>query len=72
MITVFWAIYFQNILDFSPSKAGFYAFLANVPVLFAAPIGGHLVDKHGPRLPVMCGFGLILFFPKLVFNIPIP
>ncbi len=61
MITVFWAIYFQNILGFSPSKAGVYAFLANIPVLFAAPIGGHLVDKHGPRLPVMCGFGLIVF-----------
>jgi EmrB/QacA subfamily drug resistance transporter len=61
MVTVFWAIYFQNILGFSPSKAGAYAFMANIPVLFAAPIGGILVDKFGPRLPVMTGFGLIFF-----------
>ncbi len=61
MVTVFWAIYFQNILGFSPSKAGFYSFIANVPVLFAAPLGGFLVDRLGPRRPVMIGFGLIAF-----------
>jgi EmrB/QacA subfamily drug resistance transporter len=61
MVTVFWAIYFQNILGFSPAKAGFYAFIANIPVLFAAPLGGMLVDRFGPRLPVMIGFGLITF-----------
>ncbi len=61
MVTVFWAIYFQNILGFSPSKAGFYAFMANVPVFFAAPLGGSMVDRFGPRLPVMTGFGLIFF-----------
>lgn len=61
MVTVFWAIYFQNILGFSASKAGVYAFLANIPVLLAAPLGGYLVDKLGPRIPVMAGFSLILF-----------
>jgi EmrB/QacA subfamily drug resistance transporter len=61
MITVFWAIYFQNILGFSATKAGSYSFLANVPVLIAAPIGGYLVDKYGPRLPVMSGFSCIVF-----------
>jgi EmrB/QacA subfamily drug resistance transporter len=61
MITVFWAIYFQNILGFSPSKAGAYAFMANIPVLIAAPLGGFLVDRFGPRIPVMTGFGLIFF-----------
>lgn len=61
MVTVFWAIYFQNILEFSPSKAGFYAFIANIPVLFAAPVGGFLVDRFGPRRPVMIGFSLTAF-----------
>ena len=61
MVTVFWAIYFQNILGFSPSKAGFYSFIANIPVLFAAPLGGFLVDRIGPRRPVMIGFSLISF-----------
>lgn len=61
MVTVFWAIYFQNILEFSPSKAGAYAFIANLPVLFAAPLGGFLVDRVGPRIPVMIGFSIIFF-----------
>ncbi len=61
MVTIFWAIYFQNILGFSPSKAGVFAFIANIPVLLAAPLGGFLVDRVGPRLPVMTGFGLIFF-----------
>jgi EmrB/QacA subfamily drug resistance transporter len=61
MATVFWAIYFQNILGFSPSKAGLFAFMANLPVLFAAPLGGFLVDRYGPRMPVMIGFGIVCF-----------
>src|SRR5581483_1858659 len=61
MVTVFWVIYFQNILGFSASKAGIYSFFANIPILVAAPLGGYLVDKLGPRIPVMIGFGLILF-----------
>jgi EmrB/QacA subfamily drug resistance transporter len=61
MVSVFWAIYFQNILGFSPSKAGGFAFIANAPVLLAAPLGGYLVDRFGPRLPVMTGFCLITF-----------
>ena len=61
MVTIFWAIYFQNILGLSASTAGAYAFLANLPILFAAPLGGLLVDRFGPRLPVMTGFGFILF-----------
>jgi len=61
MVTVFWAIYFQNILGFSPSKAGVYAFMANLPVLLAAPLGGFLVDRLGPRIPVMIGFSVVCF-----------
>ncbi len=61
MVTVFWAIYFQNFLGFSASTAGLYSFIANIPVLFAAPLGGLLVDRFGPRLPVMTGFGIIFF-----------
>ncbi len=60
-VTVFWAIYFQNILDFSPAEAGFCTFLGNAPILFSAPIAGYLVDRLGPRLPVATGFFLILF-----------
>ncbi len=61
MAPVFWAIYFQNILGFTPSEAGGFAFMANFPILIAAPLGGYLVDKFGPRLPVVSGFILIFF-----------
>jgi EmrB/QacA subfamily drug resistance transporter len=61
MITVFWAIYFQTVLSYSPSEAGSLAFLANAPVLLFAPLAGFMVDRFGPRLPVMIGFALVLF-----------
>ncbi len=61
MVTVFWAIYFQNIMGYSASAAGFYAFIANAPILIAAPLAGFLVDRYGPRLPVMMGFSLMVF-----------
>lgn len=59
MVTVFWAIYFQNVLGFTPTKAGAISLLANIPVMVAAPLGGHLLDRKGPRLPIICGFLLI-------------
>jgi MFS family permease len=61
MVTVYWAIYFQDILNLTPTEAGSYTFLANAPVLFAAPIAGWLVDRYGPRLPVTLGFSCIFF-----------
>jgi MFS family permease len=61
MVGIFWAIYFQNILHFSPSKAGLLAFAANLPVLIGAPVAGFLVDRLGPRLPVIIGYACIVF-----------
>jgi len=60
MVTVFWAIYFQTVLGFSPAKAGVISLISNLPVIFAAPLGGHLLDKHGPRIPITLGFLLII------------
>ena len=59
MVSVFWAIYFQVILGFSPTKAGLFSFIANAPILLAPPIAGYLVDRVGPRVPVRIGFFLI-------------
>lgn len=59
MVTIFWAIYFQNALGFSPSLAGTLSLLSNAPIILAAPLGGHLLDKHGPRLPIVLGFSLL-------------
>lgn len=59
MVTVFWAIYFQNALGYSPLQAGSLSFLANIPIMIAAPLGGHILDKKGPRLPIAIGFSLV-------------
>ncbi|NGX37983.1 MAG: hypothetical protein K1000chlam2_01152, partial [Chlamydiae bacterium] len=56
MVTVFWAIYFQNVFHYSPAQAGALSLLSNLPVMIAAPFGGHLMDKRGPRLPMIIGF----------------
>lgn len=59
MVTVFWAIYFQTVLGFSPAKAGLLALISNLPIMIAAPLGGHLLDKKGPRIPISIGFVLV-------------
>ncbi len=61
MATVFWSLFFQNALTFTPSEAGLLNFLANSPLILVAPLGGWLLDKYGPRLPIVLGFSLIFF-----------
>lgn len=61
MVTIFWAIYFQNALGYSPAEAGMLSLLSNFPIMLAAPLGGYILDKKGPRLPAIIGFTLIAF-----------
>lgn len=61
MITVFWAIYFQKALYYSPSQAGLLVLSAVSPVILLAPLGGYLSDRFGPRLPISLGFSLVIF-----------
>lgn len=69
MVTVFWTIYFQTALGFSPAKAGIYSFFSNIPNLFAGLLAGHIVDKYGPRIPIALGFFISLFsFTWFVFH----
>lgn len=60
MAGVFWAIYFQTSYGYSPAGAGMITLVANLPVLVAAPMGGHLLDKHGPKIPITIGFILVI------------
>jgi EmrB/QacA subfamily drug resistance transporter len=57
----FWVIYFQYLLGFSPSKAGFTMLIASLPVLFMAPIGGYLMDKYSFKVTAISGLFLSLF-----------
>lgn len=56
MITVFRAIYFQTMLNYSPLGAGLLTFISSFPVLFLSPVGGFLSDKISPKLPIAIGF----------------
>ena len=61
MIMVFRAIFFQDILGWSPIQTGFITVLSSCPVLFLSPLGGFLSDKFGPKIPITVGFLLLIF-----------
>lgn len=60
MVTVFWSIYFQKVLDYTPLGAGSLIFFSSLPVLFMAPAGGWLADRFGSKLPIAIGFFLLI------------
>jgi len=61
MVTVLWAIYFQNQLHYTPAQTGLIIFVAVFPVFMMAPLGGYLGDRFGPRTPLLIGFSLLTF-----------
>ncbi len=60
MIMVFRAIFFQDILGWSPMKTGLITLISATPVLFISPIGGYLSDKYTPKIPIALGFLLLI------------
>ena len=61
MVTVLWAIYFQEQLGYSPSETGMLIFVAACPIFLMAPLGGYFADRCGPRLPLLLGFVILVF-----------
>ncbi|MBI2742864.1 MAG: MFS transporter [Chlamydiales bacterium] len=61
MIAVFRAIFFQNLLTWSPIKTGVITVVSSLPVLFMSPVGGKLSDRFGPKLPIALGFLLLIY-----------
>jgi len=76
MVTVFWARFFQDVYGLSPTGAGTLSLVSNIPIILAAPIGGHLLDKHGPRIPITIGFllvaGSLFWFLQILDTMSIP
>jgi EmrB/QacA subfamily drug resistance transporter len=67
MNAVFWAIFLQDGLEFSPSVAGFWTFCSTIFILITAPFAGYLSDKFGLKLPVTLGFiGLMICFIGII------
>lgn len=70
-VTIFWAIYFQNVLKFTPSEAGSFSLLANLPVVFISPFGGYLLDRFGPKIPVIIGY-ILSIIALIAFTLIMP
>jgi EmrB/QacA subfamily drug resistance transporter len=60
MISVYWVIYFQTALGYTPLQAGALMLVSTLPVMLGAPFSGYLADHFGPRIPVLIGFVLAL------------
>lgn len=58
-ITVFGAIYVQDMLGFSPIEAGLSMLPLTLPLLIMAPLSGRLYDKIGPRALTTVGASLV-------------
>ncbi len=61
MVTVFWSLFFQKILGYSPVLSGLLILIGTVPVIICAPISGYLSDNFGPKWPIIGGFALSTF-----------
>ena len=57
---VFWAIWLQQSIGFSPFMAGIALLPTTGPIIFLARLGGKWLDRFGPRLPIILGTGLIM------------
>lgn len=56
MVNMYWVIFFQNTMGYSPFVSGEYATLSNVLVLFTPFLVGKATDRIGSRFPVLIGF----------------
>ena len=61
MITVFWVIYYQNVLGFSPLLSGIIVVISVCPMIFLSPLTGFFVEKFGIKKPVIIGQFLLIF-----------
>lgn len=61
MVGVFWLLYFQKTLNYTPTQAGLLAFVSGFPILFAAPLAGFLSDKFNHKLPVALGYLFLIY-----------
>jgi len=59
MVGIYWVIYFQSTLHYTPFQAGALLLISTLPVVFGAPLSGYLTDRFGARTPILVGFSII-------------
>ncbi len=57
---IFFSIFIQKSLQYSPGIAGILILPATLPTFFIAPLGGILLDRYGPRLPICTGMLILM------------
>ena len=72
MLTIFWAVYFQTVLHYTPSFAGLWSMISTTPVMFFGQLSGYLSDKFGPKIPIISGFICIILGISWFVLIPVP
>jgi EmrB/QacA subfamily drug resistance transporter len=53
------ALYTQEVLHYSPTDSGLALLPVSVTFLLGLPLGERLLDRSGPRLPMLIGLGLM-------------
>lgn len=61
MVTVFWGLYFQNSLCYTPMQAGWITSISSMPIAFLPIVAGYITNRFGPRLPICLGLVLMTF-----------
>jgi EmrB/QacA subfamily drug resistance transporter len=68
-VLFFLGLYFQNVLGYSPTKAGVYSLPATLGITATAFLSGRVVGRIGARLPITVG--LVMMGAALLFLTPI-
>jgi EmrB/QacA subfamily drug resistance transporter len=55
----FLPLYFQEILDYSPSETGLLLLPLTALMVIASPLGGRIASRTGPRPPIVVGLGMM-------------
>lgn len=63
---IFWSLFLQKGLFYSPVETASYIVLSTLPVLLTAPASGLIADRKGYQQPIYLGFCFVLLFVFLL------